>query len=194
LTFFIAPTLTPAFCGPYSRANFSAKFIERSVRHGLASGLSCVKGNTCVRLVSFHLDDGKSGDVPTAHWYDSGYCQGFYGCHYSSPAIAAKNFEPGLPRTAVGTEEGSYRFSALPVGAYEVRAEQPGFRTEVRSGLTLTVSQEAVVNFTLQPGALDQTVVVTEEAPLVNTTSGALGGLVDERKVSELPLNGAHFV
>src|SRR5262249_16078258 len=109
-------------------------------------------------------------------------------------AITAKNLETGLTRTAVGTEEGSYRFSALPVGAYEVRAEQPGFRTEVRSGLTLTVSQEAVVNFTLQPGALDQTVVVTEEAPLVNTTSGALGGLVDERKVSELPLNGRNFI
>ena len=59
-------------------------------------------------------------------------------------AITAKNLETGLTRTTVGAEDGSYRFSALPVGAYEVRAEQPGFRTEVRSGLTLTVSQEAV--------------------------------------------------
>ena len=108
--------------------------------------------------------------------------------------ITAKNLETGLTRSAVGAEDGSYRFSALPVGAYEVRAEQPGFRTEVRSGLTLTVSQEAVVNFTLQPGAVEQTVVVTEEAPLVNTTSGALGGLVDEQKVAELPLNGRNFM
>src|SRR5712691_6088767 len=75
-------------------------------------------------------------------------------------AITAKNLETGLTRMAVGSEAGSYRFSALPVGAYEVRAEQPGFRTEVRSRLTLTVSQEAVVNFTLQPGAVEQTVVV----------------------------------
>src|SRR5438093_3437317 len=77
-------------------------------------------------------------------------------------AITAKNLETGLTRTAVGAEDGSYRFTALPVGAYEVRTEQPGFRTEVRSGLTLTVSQEAVVNFALQVGALDQTVVVME--------------------------------
>src|SRR5207237_8461206 len=91
-------------------------------------------------------------------------------------------------------EDGSYRLSALPVGGYEVRVELPGFRSEVRSGLTLTVSQEAVVNFTLQPGAVEQTVVVTEEAPLVNTTSGALGGLVDEQKVAELPLNGRNFM
>src|SRR5947199_6667087 len=109
-------------------------------------------------------------------------------------AITAKNVETGLTRTGVSAEDGSYRLSALPVGAYEVRVELPGFRTELRSGLTLTVSQEAVVNFTLQPGAVEQTVVVTEDAPLVNTTSGALGGLVDEQKVAELPLNGRNFI
>src|SRR5437667_2908442 len=109
-------------------------------------------------------------------------------------ASAAKNVETGLTRSAGSAEDGSYRLSALPVGSYEMRVELPGFRTEVRSGLTLTVSQEAVVNFALQPGAVDQTVVVTEDAPLVNTTSGALGGLVDEQKVAELPLNGRNFI
>ena len=109
-------------------------------------------------------------------------------------SITAKSVETGLTRTGVSAEDGSYRLSALPVGSYEVRVELPGFRSEVRSGLTLTVSQEAVVNFSLQPGAIDQTVVVTEDAPLVNTTSGALGGLVDEQKVAELPLNGRNFI
>jgi hypothetical protein len=108
--------------------------------------------------------------------------------------LTAKNVETGLTRTAASDEDGSYRFSAMPVGTYEVRVELGGFRTEVRSGLTLAVSEEAVVNFALQVGAVDQTVVVTEEAPLVNTTSGALGGLVDERKVAELPLNGRNFI
>src|SRR5438132_6049041 len=109
-------------------------------------------------------------------------------------SITAKNVETGLTRTGVSAEDGSFRLSALPVGGYEVRVELPGFRTEVRSGLTLTVAQEAVVNFTLQAGAVEQTVVVTEDAPIVNTTSGALGGLVDERRVAELPLNGRNFI
>jgi len=109
-------------------------------------------------------------------------------------SITAKNVETGLTRTGMSAEDGSYRFSALPVGSYEVKVELPGFRTEVRSGLTLTVSQEAVINFTMQAGAVDQTIVVTEDAPLVNTTSGALGGLVDEQKVAELPLNGRNFI
>src|SRR5437773_1973166 len=109
-------------------------------------------------------------------------------------SITAKNVETGLTRTGMSAEDGSYRFSALPVGSYEVKVELPGFRSEVRSGLTLTVSREAVINFTMQAGAVDQTVVVTEDAPLVNTTSGALGGLVDEQKVAELPLNGRNFI
>src|SRR5881296_4721187 len=109
-------------------------------------------------------------------------------------SITAKNVETGLTRTGMSAEDGSYRFPALPVGSYEVKVELPGFRTELRSGLTLTVSQEAVVNFTLQAGAVEQTVVVTEDAPLVNTTSGSLGGLVDEKKVAELPLNGRNYI
>jgi hypothetical protein len=109
-------------------------------------------------------------------------------------AITAKNVETGLTRTAASAADGSYRLPALPVGAYEVRVEHPGFRTEVRSGLTLAVGQEAVVNVTLQVGAVEQTVAVTEQAPLVNTTSGSLGGLVDERRVAELPLNGRNFM
>jgi len=79
------------------------------------------------------------------------------------------------------------------VGSYEVRVEQSGFQTEVRSGFTLTVAQEAVINFTLQVGAVTQTVAVTAEAPLVNTTSGSVGALVSEQQVSDLPLNGRNF-
>jgi len=108
-------------------------------------------------------------------------------------SLTARNTETGQTRTAVSAGDGSYRFSALPVGSYEVRVEQSGFQTEVRSGFTLTVAQEAVINFTLQVGAVTQTVAVTAEAPLVNTTSGSVGALVSEQQVSDLPLNGRNF-
>ena len=103
--------------------------------------------------------------------------------------LTAHNVATGQTRTAGTAGDGSYRFTALPVGNYEIRVEHPGFQTQVRSGLTLTVAQEAVVNFTLEVGAIEQTVAVTAEAPLVNTTSGSLGGLVDEHRVADLPLN-----
>ncbi|MBI2815538.1 MAG: carboxypeptidase regulatory-like domain-containing protein [Acidobacteria bacterium] len=93
--------------------------------------------------------------------------------------ITARSMETGQSRTTASAADGSYRLPALPVGAYEVRAEQSGFQTSVQTGLTLAVSQEAVVNFSLQVGAVEQSVAVTAEAPLVNTTSGSLGGNFD---------------
>ena len=108
--------------------------------------------------------------------------------------LTARSSETGQTRTATAAADGSYRLSGLPVGAYEIRAEHAGFQPEVQSGLKLTVSQEAVVNFNLQVGAVEQAVQVTAEAPLVNTTSGSLGGLVSEERVADLPLNGRNYI
>jgi hypothetical protein len=109
-------------------------------------------------------------------------------------AVNVKSTETGLIRTAETGAEGRFRFPALPVGAYEVRVEHTGFQAAVRSGLTLAVSDEAVVNFTLEVGGVEQTIAVTAEAPLVNTTSGAIGSLVTEQKVADLPLNGRNYI
>jgi Carboxypeptidase regulatory-like domain/TonB dependent receptor-like, beta-barrel len=109
-------------------------------------------------------------------------------------AVTARSVDTGQSRSAVTEADGSYRFNALPVGNYEVRVEAKGFQVAVHSGLTLTVAQQAVVNFALQVGEASQSVVVTTEAPLVNTTSGALGGLVNEQKVADLPLNGRNYI
>ena len=108
--------------------------------------------------------------------------------------IAARNVETGQTRATESSANGSYRFSALPVGNYEVRVEHAGFQAQVRRGLALTVTQEAVVDFTLLLGAVEETVEVTAEAPLVNTTSGSLGGLVDEQRMADLPLNGRNYI
>lgn len=108
--------------------------------------------------------------------------------------VAIKNVETGQSRTVATGDDGAYRVQALAVGGYEVTVSRDGFQTATRRGLTLTVSQEAVVDFTLQVGSTGQSVVVTEEAPLVNTTSGSLGGLVNEQKIEDLPLNGRNYV
>ena len=75
--------------------------------------------------------------------------------------LTARAVETGQTRTVASAADGSYRFSALPVGNYEIRVEHAGFQTAVRSGLTLSVGQEAVVNFTLEVGAVTQTIAVT---------------------------------
>jgi hypothetical protein len=108
--------------------------------------------------------------------------------------VTARNVDTGQSRSDTTGADGSYRFNALPVGNYEIRVERGGFQTAVRSGLTLAVAQEAVVNVELQVGTSSQTVEVTAEAPLVNTTNGTLGGLVNEARVTDLPLNGRNYI
>jgi outer membrane receptor protein involved in Fe transport len=108
--------------------------------------------------------------------------------------VTARHVATGVERTVVTGASGDYRAPALPVGAYEVRAELSGFRTEVRTGITLTVGQEAVIDFSLAVGALSETLTVTGEAPLVNTTSAALGSLVDAARIESLPLLGRNSI
>ena len=107
--------------------------------------------------------------------------------------ITVRSVETGAIRTVGTDESGLYRALSLPVGRYEIRAEKDGFKTEIRSGITLVVGQEAVVNLTLEVGQVQQELTVTAEAPLVNTTTSQTAGLVGEREVKELPLNGRSF-
>src|SRR4029077_8995425 len=78
-------------------------------------------------------------------------------------------------------------------GPQEVKAEKKGFKAAVRMGINLEVGQEAVVNLRLEVGELIQQVTVTADAPVVNTTTAPVSGVVGEREVKDLPLNGRSF-
>src|SRR5206468_5604572 len=81
----------------------------------------------------------------------------------------------------------------LPVGAYELTTDMPGFKQQVRRGINLAVGQQAVVNLTLEVGAVAEQVTVTEEVALVNTTLASTSGLITQQQVKDLPLNGRSF-
>lgn len=108
-------------------------------------------------------------------------------------SLVVRNMETGSTRTLPTDAQGRFHAANLTVGAYEVEASMEGFRRERRSGIHLTVAQEAVVNFTLQLGQVAETVEVTGEAPLVETGNATLTGLVDQQTITELPLNGRSF-
>jgi hypothetical protein len=107
--------------------------------------------------------------------------------------VTAKHTETGLMRSAVTDAGGGYSIPSLPVGAYEITAQEAGFKGEVVRGIELAVAQEAVVNVTLQVGNVEQRVTVTGEAPLVNTTLASTSGLITEQQVKDMPLNGRSF-
>ena len=108
-------------------------------------------------------------------------------------AVTVKNLETGVVRAVASDDRGYYRALSLPVGRYEVAAEKTGFRTQVRTGINLVVGQEAVVNLSLEVGEVQQSVTVAAEAPIVNTTTASTSGLVGERQIKDLPLNGRSF-
>ncbi|MBI4456676.1 MAG: TonB-dependent receptor [Acidobacteria bacterium] len=103
--------------------------------------------------------------------------------------VAIHNVDTGLIREVVTDDQGRYRAPELAVGNYEVRAELAGFQTAVHKGIELAVGTEVIVNFALQIGEISEEVVVTGEAPLVNTTTATLSELVDQKQVHDLPLN-----
>ena len=104
--------------------------------------------------------------------------------------VVATHIDQGRSRTAISDDEGRYRFPNLNLGNYEVEASLPGFQTSVRTGIAIGIDQRAVVDFTLSIGEISERVTVTGEAPLVETTSGSLGSIVDRTTVQELPING----
>lgn len=154
-------------------------------------GTRCLRNVTVCFLLILLVGTGQA-QIPTATIL--GVVRDASGAVVPQANLTARNTGTGQTRTTVSGADGAYRFSALPVGSYEVAVEHAGFQSALRSGLTLTVGREAIVNFSLQVGAVEQRVEVTAEAPLVDTTSGSLGGLVDEQEVSELPLNGRNYV
>ena len=110
-------------------------------------------------------------------------------------SVTVVNEETNLMRTVITGENGAFRAPALPVGRYTVKVELTGFQTQTQRGLNLEVAQELVLNPVLEVGAgPQQEVTVSSESPLVNTTSSALGSVVNERSISDLPLNGRNYV
>src|SRR5438093_13045779 len=120
----------------------------------------------------------------------AGVVQDASGAVIPGVSITAKNVETGVTRTATSDEGGRYTIPELTLGDYEMEAQLPGFQTEVRSGITLTVGRSAVVNFALKVGQVSDKVTITEEAPLVESTTSARSSLVDARTIRDLPLNG----
>src|SRR5438094_2549410 len=88
---------------------------------------------------------------------------------------------------------GRYRVPVLQPGEYEIHVTQTGFQTVARRGIQLAVGQDAVIDVRMEIGTIAEELTVTGAAPTINTTSGALSGLVGDKEIRELPLNGRSF-
>src|SRR5580704_8901702 len=103
--------------------------------------------------------------------------------------VIATNEATGVTRDTNTNDSGDYVFPEMPVGVYTLSFELAGFKKDLRHGVTLELNQVVTLNMTMQIGQTQEVVDVTSEAPLVDTASTQLGAVVDDRTVSQLPLN-----
>ena len=104
--------------------------------------------------------------------------------------ITATQTETGVARTTITNETGSYLLSNLPTGPYRLEAGLPGFRTYVQTGIVLQVNASPVINVVLEVGQVSEQVEVQANAALVETRSTAVGQVIENERILELPLNG----
>ena len=123
----------------------------------------------------------------------SGRVEDATGAAVGGATVTVTSPDTGAVRTVTTDETGNFRVPSLPVGSQEVRAEKPGFQSAVRTGINLVVGQEAIVVLKLDVGQVSQEVTVSADTPLVDLTTASVSGVVNERQIRELPLNGRSF-
>src|SRR5688572_16127475 len=99
-----------------------------------------------------------------------------------------------LTRTAVADSTGFYNMLALQPGVYEIASTASGFEKQVQGDVKLTSGESLRLDVTLKVGSVQSEIAVTSTATLVNTTNQTLSGLVDDRRVQDLPLSGRNVV
>jgi hypothetical protein len=114
------------------------------------------------------------------------------GASLSAATVTVKQSETGATRTLATDGEGRFFAPSLPIGSYTITAEHDGFARGEQSA-ALVVGQSLQLNFVLGVASVQQAVEVTADGPTVNTTTQQTAGLVDERQVKELPLNGRSY-
>lgn len=108
--------------------------------------------------------------------------------------VTAVHVETGTSRTTTTAENGSYLMPAMPLGTYRMRAELSGFATTVRDGFRLGVGEAATINFTMKVAAVQESVTVSGESPLIDTKKSELTGQVNPDQMQQLPLNGRNWL
>ena len=108
-------------------------------------------------------------------------------------SITVKNSGTGTTTELLSDERGRYLVPLLQSGEYEIQVSLQGFASVVRRGIRLAVGQNAVVDVKLEVGQLSTELAVVADANPINLTSAAMSGLVTDKQIRDLPLNGRSF-
>jgi Carboxypeptidase regulatory-like domain len=160
-----------------------ARCVARLVSRFLLCGLSCAALCLLLPLLSqAQTSAALSGSITDPS-----------GAPVSGAEVIVTNVETGVARTVTTGDSGRYHVFALPIGEYEIRAGKARFAEEVRSGIRLAVDEDATANLTLRLGQTTQRVNVNSDVPLVSITTADISGIVGQKEIKDLPLNGRSY-
>lgn len=115
------------------------------------------------------------------------------GASLSGAIVTVRQIETGATRTLATASDGRFYAPSAPVGKYVVTIRKEGFEADQQSGISLAIGQSLQLNFVLGVAKVNQEVVVDAQPVNVNTTTQQTSGLIDERQVKDLPLNGRSY-
>ena len=107
--------------------------------------------------------------------------------------VTVRDTETGTTRMLTSGADGRFAAPSVPVGEYSITVEHEGFETQKRDNIELVIGQTIDLPFSLPVGSVQQQVVVTTAPSAINTTTQQISGLIDERQVKQLPLNGRSY-
>jgi Carboxypeptidase regulatory-like domain len=115
------------------------------------------------------------------------------GASVAGATVVVTDTQRGTSRTLATDTSGDYVAADLIPGEYKIHIQAKGFKSVERPNITIEVATDVRVDFSLQPGNVSEIVTVTEEVPLLNTTSATLGGTLSNTEINDLPLNGRNY-
>ena len=115
------------------------------------------------------------------------------GAGLPNATVTIKNDATGIAVTTQANNEGNYQFANVKIGTYRVSAELQGFSIAVAENIVVTVNARQRVDLTMQPGALTETITITDAAQLLETESSGRGQVIQREQIVNLPLNGRSY-
>jgi hypothetical protein len=123
----------------------------------------------------------------------SGHVADSTGAVIPDTTVTLTNVGTAGVRNTMTTASGDYTFTAVPVGVYKIQATHAGFKTASSNNVTLQIQQSLRLDFTLEVGAVTDSIEVSASAALLQSENATLGTVVENKAVNELPLNGRNF-
>src|SRR5690242_13247880 len=158
--------------------------------NGLFQRRSLFSG-VCLVVLGFLMAGHASSQIDTGSIV--GTVMDSTGAAVPKATVTATNTATNVTLTTTTNDVGEYQFNALLPGHYAVKAVASGFTAQIFNDIPIDVQSRPSVDFTLQVGNVNQTVVVEATTPLLDTQTATVGGVVESRQIQDLPLNGRRY-